>query len=40
MKFFKEKEKPVPALMGTAYQLCALNIKSSFLGFASVKVTL
>lgn len=37
MNFFKEKEKPVSVLMGTAYQLCALNIRSSFLVFASVK---
>lgn len=40
MKFFKEKEKPVPALMGISYQLCALNIRLSFLVFASEKVTL
>lgn len=40
MKFFREKEKPVPALMGISYQLCALNIRSSFLVFASEKVTL
>lgn len=37
MNFFKEKEKPVSVLMGTAYQLCALNVRSSFLFFASVK---